>query len=611
MFSAQAFLFHHHKQEKETNNIMGLLRENGRRVCSLLCSTKCRSKSSLQEKLLDEERQMAKKPGWKAMPYILGNDTVERLATFGMQANLTIYLMKVYNMDQVFAANIINNWYAITNVLPVLGGFLADAYLGKFPTIAIASFASLTGMVVVMLTTWVPHIHPTTCTLQQQLDGVCKGHTTLQLTVLLIGLFLLSIGTGGIRPCSIPFAIDQFDLTTVDGRRGTTRFFNVYYTTQTLIMLMNQTLLVYIMDSVSWTLGYGLPVMFMLVSIFVFFAGTRVYDFVKPQGSIFSKIAQVVVAAVHKRHLSLPPNLETQEAFYDRPLQNDGEPNLPLTYNFRWLNKAALIGGDEMNMDESRRDPWRLCSIQQVEELKCLLKMIPIWISTIIIFLPVVQQSIFPVSQALKMDRHLSHNFEMHPASVSVITMLTIGVCLPIYDQLLAPALEKLTKQEGGLTVLQRVSLGHGAGILAMIVAGFVEIRRRRLAIALDAPDGVAPMSVLWLAPQSMLIGCIHVFGEVGNTTFFNRESPEGMRSISNSLLCLNLSFTSNLSNVIINVVHNFTGKKGGQHGWLDSDINKGRLEYFYFIIAGFMMLNMCYFIFCARRYTYKVTRSM
>ncbi|MED6155611.1 hypothetical protein PIB30_006784 [Stylosanthes scabra] len=563
----------------------------------------------LREKLLDEESQVpTKKPGWKAMPYILGNDTVERLATFGMQANLTMYLMKVYNMDQVFAANIINTWYAITNVLPVLGGFLADAYFGKFSTIAIASFASLMGMVVVMLTTWVPHIHPTPCSIEQQLNGVCKGHTTLQLTVLLIGLFLLSIGTGGIRPCSIPFAIDQFDLTTVDGRRGTTRFFNVYYTTQTLIMLLNQTLLVYIMDSVSWTLGYGLPVMFMLVSIFVFFAGTRVYDFVQPQGSIFSKISQVIVAAVRKRRLCLrPPTWDNhEEAFYDSPL-NHGQTNLLLTHNFRWLNKAALIDENEMNMDESKRDPWRLCSIQQVEELKCLLKMIPIWLSTIIIFLPVVQQSIFPVSQALKMDRNLAHNFQMHPASVSVITMLTIGVFLPLYDQILAPALEKLTKQEGGLTVLQRVSLGHGAGILAMIVAGFVEIRRRNLAIALGSPDGVAPMSVLWLAPQSMLIGCIHVFGEVGHTAFFNRESPDGMRSISNSLLCLNVSFASNLSNVIINIVHNFTAKKVGQHDWLYSDINKGRLEYFYFIIAGLMMLNMCYFIFCARRYTYKV----
>ena len=60
-----------------------------------------------------------------------------------MQANLAMYLMKVYNMDQVSAASIINTWYAVSNVVPLIGAFAADAYLGKFRTIAIASFASL------------------------------------------------------------------------------------------------------------------------------------------------------------------------------------------------------------------------------------------------------------------------------------------------------------------------------------------------------------------------------------------------------------------------------------------------------------------------------------
>ena len=273
----------------------------------------------------------------------------------------------------------------------------------------------------------------------------------------------------------------------------------------------------------------------------------------------------------------------------------------------RCLNKAALFTGIELNMDESSRDPWRLCSIHQVEELKCLLKIMPIWVSTIIIFLPIVQASTFPVSQALKMDRHLGHNFQIHPGSISVITLLTIGVVLPFYDQVIAPKLEKITKQEGGLTTLQRISIGHASGILSMVFAGLIERRRRHLAISLGAPDGVAPMSVLWLAPQFIFIAFFHVFADVGQIAFFNRESPDGMRSIGNSLLYLSQSAASNLSSIIIKIVHNFTGKHG-QPDWLHNDINKGRLEYFYFIIAGLIMLNMVYFIFCARRYTYKAT---
>lgn len=276
----------------------------------------------------------------------------------------------------------------------------------------------------------------------------------------------------------------------------------------------------------------------------------------------------------------------------------------------RCLNKAAIVEENELNNDGSSKDPWRLCSVQQIEELKCLLKIMPIFITSIIVNIPIGQQAIFGVSQALKMDRNLGHNFEIHAGSVNVIMMLSIGVFLPIYDQIIAPALEKITKQEGGLTTLQRIGLGHAFGVLSMVVSGLVEIKRRELAISKGASDGVAPMSVMWLAPQFMLLACCHVFGTVGHTEFFNKEFPDGMKSIGNSLLCLNVSAASNLSSFIVNIVHSYT-RKLGQPDWLDGDINKGRLEYFYFFIAALGVLNMCYFIFCSRRYHYKITRLL
>jgi peptide/histidine transporter 3/4 len=273
----------------------------------------------------------------------------------------------------------------------------------------------------------------------------------------------------------------------------------------------------------------------------------------------------------------------------------------------RCLNKAALVVEEnELNNDGSSKDPWRLCSIQQIEELKCMLKIIPIWVTSIIVFIPVGQLSIFSISQALKMDRNIG-NFEIHSGSVSVITLIAIGIFLPFYDSVISPSLEKITKQEQGLTTLQRIGLGHCSSILSVVVAGFVEKRRRELAISMGDSNGAAHMSVMWLAPQFLLIAFCHIFGSVGYIEFFNKESPNSMRSISNSLLCLNLSFGSNLSTFIVNIVHSYSGKQG-EADWLDSDINKGRLEYFYFIIAGLTVLNLCYFIFCARRYCYKAT---
>jgi len=112
---------------------------------------------------LSELSEIQTKPGWKAMPYILGlslslslhthmywstfryagNETMERLATYGLTANFMVYLMREFQMDQVVAANILNIWSAASNFATIIGAFVADNYLGKFRTIALGSFASL------------------------------------------------------------------------------------------------------------------------------------------------------------------------------------------------------------------------------------------------------------------------------------------------------------------------------------------------------------------------------------------------------------------------------------------------------------------------------------
>lgn len=230
-----------------------------------------------------------------------------------------------------------------------------------------------------------------------------------------------------------------------------------------------------------------------------------------------------------------------------------------------------------------------------------MLKIMPIWVASIIFYIPIVVLPIFPISQAFKMDRNLGQNFEIHAGYLNVITLVSIGVFLPLYDKLVSPALEKITKQERGLTTLQRIGLGNAFGILTMVVSRAVERKRRDLAISGAEP----PMSVLWLAPQFFIVAFCCMFGTVGLTEFFNSESANGVKIISNSLLCLNISLASNRSSFIINIVHAYTAKRD-QPDWLDSDIDKGKLDYFYFILAGLVGVNMCYFILCARNYSYK-----
>ncbi|XP_028085692.1 protein NRT1/ PTR FAMILY 2.13 [Camellia sinensis] len=551
--------------------------------------------------------------GWKSMPFVLGNETFERLGSIGLLANFMIYLLNQFHLEQASAANILSIWMGITNFAPLIGAFVSDAYIGRFWTIGFSSFASLLGMVTLTLIAWMPKLHPAPCTPHQLQLHQCSPPSTSQLCILFTALGFLSVGSGGIRPCSLPFGADQFDPTTEEGRKGINSFFNWYYTTFTLVLIVALTVVVYIQNNVSWVLGFGIPTLCMVGSIVLFFVGTRFYVYVKPEGSVFSGIAQGLMAAYKKRKLKLPAEDGEGEGevdggggvLYDPPLKGTIVRKLPLTNQFRFLNKAAIELDGEVNPDGSRSNPWRLCSIQQIEEVKCLLKVIPIWASGIICFIAMAQQGTFTMSQALKTDRHLGPHFQIPPGTLGVISMITIGLWVPFYDRILVPALRKITRIESGITLLQRIGIGIVFSILAMVVAGLVERVRRASAISHGRADGIAPISVMWLAPQLCLMGFAEAFNIIGQIEFYYKEFPENMSSVANALFFCTAAGANYFSSLLITVVHGTTGGHG-RPDWLANDVNAGKIDYFYYLIAILGVLNLVYFLIVARRYNYK-----
>lgn len=84
-----------------------------------------------------------------------GNETLERLGTIGLLANFMVYLTKVFHLEQVDASNVINIWSGFTNLTPLVGAFISDTYVGRFKTIAFASFATLlVSMIFISLIDW-------------------------------------------------------------------------------------------------------------------------------------------------------------------------------------------------------------------------------------------------------------------------------------------------------------------------------------------------------------------------------------------------------------------------------------------------------------------------
>ncbi|XP_042500374.1 protein NRT1/ PTR FAMILY 2.8 [Macadamia integrifolia] len=537
--------------------------------------------------------------GWKSMPYIIGNETFEKLASMSVIANITVYLRTQYHLDGILLVNVVTIWFGTSNFAPLLGAFLSDAYLGRFRTLLVGSFSSLLGMGIMTLTAALPQLRPPTC--YKRTD--CLPPQKWQLSVLLAALGFLSVGAGGIRPCNIAFGVDQFDARTEKGRRDIETFFDWYYLSFTISLLIAFTVVVYVQTNISWVIGLALPTAFLAISIIVFLFGTSIYMYMKPKGSIFTDLIKVAVAATRKRNVT-STQVKELELYDSNAMEADPlVTKLPHTDGLVCLDKAAVITDptDELNREGLARNGWRLCSVQQVEHLKCFIRIIPVWLSGITCFNVMDQQSTFGVLQAMQMDRHITRHFEVPPALMGVGPMITLSIWIIIYEQVLIPSASKLAKREVRISMRTRMLIGIIMSILCMAVAGTIEGRRRDK--ALKNHSYTAPMSFAWLVPQFMLSGLTEAFMAIGIMEFVTMKLPESMRTIAGSIFFLGLAFASYISTLIVNIITSITKRNGGE-AWLGGhDLNTNRLDYYYYIIGLLGVLNLIYFIAFAGRH--------
>lgn len=151
------------------------------------------------------------------------------------------------------------------------------------------------------------------------------------------------------------------------------------------------------------------------------------------------------------------------------------------------------------------------------------------------------------------------------------------------------------------------MGIGFTINILGAIVASFVEIKRKKVAAAhhlLDDPTAIIPISVFWLVPQYFIHGIAEVFNSVGHMEFLYDQSPESMRSTAAALYWVAISVGNYLGTLLVTLVHNYTGK---ERNWLPGrNLNRGRLECYYWLVSGIQVVNLMYYLVCAWLYTYK-----
>ncbi|KAL4579570.1 hypothetical protein LXL04_015722 [Taraxacum kok-saghyz] len=537
---------------------------------------------------------------WRACPFILGNECCERLAYYGISTNLVSYLTKKLHQGNASAARNVTTWQGTCYLTPLIGAVLADAYWGRYWTIAVFSTIYFFGMCTLTLSASIPSLKPIEC-----LGDTCPPATPSQYLFFFSGLYLIALGTGGIKPCVSSFGADQFDDTDPKERVTKGSFFNWFYFSINIGALISSSLIVWIQDNKGWGLGFGIPALFMGVAIVSFFLGTPLYRFQKPGGSPITRMCQVLVASFRKWSLPVPIDSSLLFETPDKVSAIKGSRKLGHTDELKFLDKAAILSPYETTTGNFS-NPWRLCTVTQVEELKILIRMFPIWATGIVFSAVYAQMSTMFVEQGMMMDTKVG-SFTIPAASLSTFDVISVIFWVPVYDRILVPAARKLTGQGRGFTELQRMGIGLFLSVLCMSAAAVVEIKRLGIAADIRVIDEntPVPMSILWQIPQYFLLGAAEVFTFIGQLEFFYDQSPDAMRSLCSALSLLTTSLGNYLSSFILTVVTVVT-TRGGRAGWIPDNLNEGHLDRFFWLLAGLSFLNMVVYVFCAKMYKSK-----
>lgn len=549
-----------------------------------------------------DEKQEKKLGGIKTMPFILANEMCDKFAATGFHANMITYLTQQLNMPLVEASNTLTNFGGTASFTPLIGALIADSFAGRFWTLMVGSIIYELGLVSITISATLPMLRPPPCATQEN----CKQASAAQLWVFYLCLLLTSLGTGGIRPCVVTFAADQLDMTKSGVAARRWNFFNWFNFSMGMATLTALTVVVYIQENVGWGWGLGIPTIAMAISILAFLLGSPLYRREKPGGSPLVRLTQVIVAALKKRKEVVPaePSLLYENNELDAALCVHGR--LLHTNQFKWLDKAAIVtDGDAA--DSKQPKLWRLSTVHRVEELKTIVRMFPIWAAGILLVASSSHQQSFAIQQARSMNRHLSPSFQIPPASLAVFDTITMLSGLVLYERLFVPFARRFTRNPSGITYLQRMGVGFVINILATIVASFVEIKRKTVAAnhnLLDDPKATIPISVFWLVPQYCLHGLAHVFMSVGHMEFLYDQSPESTRSTAAALYWIAIASGNYVGTLMVSLVHTYSGKKSN---WLPNrNLNRGRLECYYWLVSGVQAINLVYYLVCAWFYTGK-----
>lgn len=193
--------------------------------------------------------------------FIVGNEACERFSFYGMRSILTLYMTNVLLMSEGAAMEVAHLFNALIYILPLLGAWVADRFLGRYRTILYISLFYCLGHGIL----------------------ACADLSTdleFRKMILFSGLFIIALGAGGIKPCVSAFVGDQV----AEGYDSSvmTRVYAAFYWSINLGSFFAFLVIPWVRQSWGYSWAFGIPGIFMAVATFIFWCGRKQYRHRQP-----------------------------------------------------------------------------------------------------------------------------------------------------------------------------------------------------------------------------------------------------------------------------------------------------------------------------------------
>lgn len=350
---------------------------------------------------------------------IIATEFCERFSFCGLRTILSLYLRNILLFSEDAATVIYHVFIMVCYVIPVIGAVCADSFFGRYRTIKSFSLIYLVGnllMCVAAVPNLYTHYNP--------------------VVISAVGLLLIAVGTGGLKPCVAAFGAEQFRLP--EQQNMLKYFFSIFYFTINLggfigmIVTPVMRKAVYCFgDDTCYALGFGFPALLMLVSVLLFILGKRFYKLKTPKRNVMLEFVKCSWVAARKKCHHSQPRRE------------------------HWLDYAK------------EKFDWKL-----IQDMKKVFAIITLFVPLPIFWSLFDQQGSRWTFQASHMDGNVL-GVQIVPDQMQVVNPVMVLALIPVFDKLLYPCFERgnfLTNP------LHRMALGGMAAGVSFVAAGILEL---------------------------------------------------------------------------------------------------------------------------------------